>query len=397
MHCHYPMHLLGEDRPPSHAFDHMVRKGRRPRWLDRFRAWLLRRAAERINYRDEHSGWRVTFDGLENGRTRVVFSVLYEPFAEIDFDELPGSDPEEGYFADLMDHLTLVEDELKRIDPGNERHVRVRTAADLDSAIETGRLAFVPCVEGAFHLGRTPEAIEANVAELARRGCGYITLAHLFYRGIATNANALPFVSEGIYDRFFCQPRNRPLSKLGVAAIRAMYDHRVLIDLSHARPDSVHATLDLLDELDAERGADPKDYPVISSHAGYRFGKQKYMHDDRAIERIAARDGVIGLIFARHQLQDGRADGEGLDHTIETLTAHIDKIRAAAGSNAHVGIGSDLDGFIKPTMSGVEAIDDLALVDERLHAAYPDDGEAITSQNAIRVLRRVLAQRPTAA
>lgn len=393
MHCHYPMHLLGEDRPASHTFEHMVRK-RRPRWLDRLRAWVMRRAAEKLNYRDDDPRWRVTFDGLEQGRTRVVFSVLFEPFAEIDFDELPGSDPEEGYFADLTDHLDRVEEELAGIDPSGERHVRVRTAADLDAALETKRLAFVPCVEGGFHLGRTPETIEANVAELARRGTGYITLAHLFYRGIATNANALPFVPDKIYDRYFCQPRKRPLSRLGEAAVRAMYEHRILIDLSHARPDAIDAILDLLDELDAERGADPKDFPVISSHAGYRFGEQSYMHDEHAVRRIAARDGVIGLILARHQLQDGLSDGDRLDHTIKTMRAHIERIREIAGSNAHVGIGSDLDGFIKPTMSEVERAEDLAKVDDALHAAYPDDGEAITSGNAVRVLRRVLAQRP---
>jgi microsomal dipeptidase-like Zn-dependent dipeptidase len=255
-------------------------------------------------------------------------------------------------------------------------------------------MAFVHCVEGGFHLGRTPAAISANVAELARRGGGYVTLAHLFYRRIATNAPALPMLSDAQYNRIFCQPRGVGLTELGEAAVRAMYEHRVLVDVSHMRADALRDTFTLLDRLDQESGADPKDYPVIASHAGYRFGRQAYMLDRATITEIARRDGVVGLILARHQLQDGRADGEGIDHTVETIRAHVDKIREVTGSHQHVGIGSDLDGFIKPTMSGVESAEDLAKLEDALRTAYPVDADAILSDNALRVVTRVLAQRP---
>src|SRR5918997_1796692 len=123
------MHLLGEDASPSETYDRLVRVRRRPRWVDRLRALLMRLFARRLNYRDEFSSWRVTLDGLERGRTGVVLSVLYEPFAEIDLDELPGSDPEAGYFADLIEHLDRVEDELARLDQPAARHLVVRSPA----------------------------------------------------------------------------------------------------------------------------------------------------------------------------------------------------------------------------------------------------------------------------
>jgi microsomal dipeptidase-like Zn-dependent dipeptidase len=387
------MHLLGEDTSPSVTFDRMVRVRRRPRWLDRLRALVLRAFARRLNYRDLASSWRVSFDGLERARASLVLSVLYEPFAEIDLDEPPGSDPEPGYFDDLVEHLERVEDKLARIDPQRQRHLVVKTAADLDAATTSGRMAFVHCVEGGFHLGRTPEAITANVAELARRGVGYVTLAHLFYRRIATNAPALPMLSDAWYDRLFCQPRDGGLSPLGEAAVRAMYDERVLVDVSHMRADALAETFALLDELDEQHDADPKDFPVIASHAGYRFGGQAYMLDRASVEQIARRDGVVGLILARHQLQDGLGDGDGLEHTVATLRAHIDRIHELTGSHAHVGIGSDLDGFIKPTMSGIEAAEDLAGLERPLREAYPGAAEAILAHNAQRVVRRVLAQR----
>ncbi len=394
LHCHYPMHLLGDDHPPSTTYDHIVRVRRRPRWLERLRALVLRFAARRLNYRDHASTWRVTFDGLERAHTGLVLSVLYEPFAEIDLDELPMADPEAGYFADLIDHLERVEGELARIDPQRARHLVVRTAADLDSALATDRMAFVHCVEGGFHLGRTPEAIAANVAELGRRGVGYVTLAHLFYRGIATNAPALPFLPDGLYDRIFCQPRGGGLSTLGRAAVRAMYAQRILVDVSHMRADALAETFELLDELDREHDADPTDFPVIASHAGYRFGRQAYMLDRDTIAEIARRDGVIGLILARHQLQDGRPDGDGIEHTVATMRAHIDRIHAITGSHAFVGIGSDLDGFIKPTMSAIEASEDLGALEIPLRDAYPADADAILTGNALRVVRRALAARP---
>jgi microsomal dipeptidase-like Zn-dependent dipeptidase len=393
LHCHYPMHLLGEDVAPSTTYDHMVQVRRRPRWLERVRALVLRIAARRLNYRDHASTWRVTFDGLEQARTALVLSVLYEPFAEIDLDEPPMADPEDGYFADLRDHLDRVEDELARIDPGRERHVVARSAADIDGALQTGRMAFVHCVEGGFHLGRTPETIAANVTELGRRGVVYVTLAHLFYRGIATNAPALPFLPDALYNRIFCQPRGAGLTELGRAAVRAMYEQRILVDVSHMRADALAETFELLDALDREHGADPTDYPVLASHAGYRFGRQAYMLDRDTITEIARRDGVIGLILARHQLQDGRSDGDGIGHTVATIRAHVDKIHAITGSHAFVGIGSDLDGFIKPTMSAIEASEDLAALEQPLRDAYPADADAILSGNALRVVRRALVAR----
>ena len=322
-------------------------------------------------------------------------SVLFPPFAELDLDEAYGAPPEGGYFADLIDHLENVERELDRVDPGGARHVIARSATDLELAGR--RIAFVHCVESGVHLGATPDAVAANVAELARRGVGYITLAHLFYRQVATNANALPMLSDRWYSLLFRQPRGGGLSALGEAAVRAMHEHRVMVDLSHMRADAMDATFDLLERLDREHNTAPDAFPVLASHAGWRFGSQHYMLDRRTVERIQARDGVIGLILARHQLQDGLRDGEGLEHTVTTLRRHIDRIAEVTGSHRHVGIGSDLDGFIKPTMSGVEAAPDLAALERRLREVYGADADALLHDNARRVVARVLSQRVTVA
>lgn len=108
----------------------------------------------------------------------------------------------------------------------------VRGPRALEQAIRDGRIAFVHCVEGGFHLGRTEEDVKHAVKHLASKGVAYITLAHLIWRDVATNANALPFPSDAEYDRLFPQP-HEGLSELGRASVEAMVREGVLIDISH--------------------------------------------------------------------------------------------------------------------------------------------------------------------
>src|SRR3954468_8345469 len=214
LHCHYPMHVLGEEVPPGATYDRLRHGGRRPRWVDRLRVLAVRVAARHFNDRDATSSWRVTLEGLERGDVRLVFSDLFVPFSELDLDEPLGAPPEAGYFTDLVDNLEATERELATLDPDGSRHVVVRSAADLAAAAASGRLAFVHCVEGGVHLGATPDAVTANVAALARRGVGSVILAHLLYRQVATNANALPMLSDAWYDRLFPQPSGTGLTPL---------------------------------------------------------------------------------------------------------------------------------------------------------------------------------------
>jgi hypothetical protein len=134
------------------------------------------------------------------------------------------------------------------------------------------------------------------VPELARRGVAYVTVAHLFYRDVATNAPAIPFLHflpDWLYDRIFHQPSNQGLTERGRTIVKALTENRIMVDVSHMSPKTRAETFDLLDKLDPTM-------PVIASHAGYRFGGQSYMLDRPDIERIAKHDGVIGLIMAQY-------------------------------------------------------------------------------------------------
>jgi microsomal dipeptidase-like Zn-dependent dipeptidase len=212
----------------------------------------------------------------------------------------------------------------------------------------------------------------------------YVILAHLFFRQVATNAPAIPFLPDRTYRRLFPQP-DEGLTELGRAAVTAMVRERVLVDLSHMSERAIADTLALLDELDPERNV-----PVIASHTGFRFGTQEYTLTEDTVRAVAARGGVIGLIFAQHQLLDGlpRKRTKTFAESFEAICQHIDRIAEIAGDHRNVGIGSDFDGFIKPTLGGLESEADMAGLEAALRERYGNDiAAAITSRNALRLLR----------
>jgi microsomal dipeptidase-like Zn-dependent dipeptidase len=172
-----------------------------------------------------------------------------------------------------------------------------------------------------------------------------------------------------------------------------MVEHRVLVDVAHMSEHAILDTFALLDEIDPDRSV-----PVLASHAGYRFGSQEYMLTPETLTRIKERDGVVGLIFATHQLDDGLSTsrarrlglarpGRGFDESIRVLRRHIDAIHDVVGSHRHTAIGSDFDGFIKPTLPGVQDMRDMARLERALREAYEEaDAERICSGNALRLL-----------
>jgi microsomal dipeptidase-like Zn-dependent dipeptidase len=376
LHCHYPTHVTMHD--PRHRIEHVLRSRARLR-RDQLDAATLRAVAALINNPHIWSTERVSVEHLQRGNARLIFSVLHLPFNEWDISVHYAAPPEEGYFAKLRAQIEEVESDLDQW-PDSEVAL-VRDVDGLDRALASGAIAMVHCVEGGVDLGSSRDAIQRNIAELKRHGVAYITLAHLVYRQVATNAPAIPWLSDRVYHRLLPQPKGEGLSERGRVAVEAMVQNRILVDLAHMSRDSVRTTFELLDAL-------APGMPVINSHAGYRFGTQEYMLDATTIERIAERRGVVGLIMAQHQLNDGiRKRERKFEDSFEVICKHIDKFFEITGSHEYVAIGSDFDGFVKPTMGGLETPADFRHLELRLAERYGDDAQLITSGNAVRVLR----------
>lgn len=372
LHCHYPMHLVHDELEPN---DKLLG------WWEEVKGELQQGVFDLAARVVNNPGWgerfRVDLDGLRAGGVGTVCSVLYWPSSEL----LPpwGAHPHEGSFEHLVEQLDDVDASL-------EGEVVVRTLADLE---RTDAMRFVHCVEGGFHLGPDADQIDAHIALLAGRGIFYITLAHLVFRGVAANAPAFPWLSDDEYHKVFHQDEGIGLTGLGEAAVRAMAAHGVVVDVSHMRQDAIDATFALLDELDP--GPEER-LPVIASHVAVRSAApddQEYNIDPATMKRVAARGGVIGLILAEHQI--GKSSSEVQSRAI--VGRHVQAIFDALGTHEHTAIGTDLDGFIKPTLEGLQRASDMAKLETWIREDFPDAAEAILHANADRVIRRTFALR----
>jgi len=382
LHAHYPMRVIDGIDPETAA--RLAKEGG-PSFRDRLQALVLRVANKLANHDSWDGTYRIDPDKLRAGNVRLALAVHLRPFEEMDLSKPYAADPEAGYFPKLLGDLDTVEREVATHDPALIRLVRNR--AELDACVDAGATALLHAVEGGCLLGDEPGEIEANCATLAQRGVAYVTVAHLFFRQIATNANALPFLPDFLYDAFFPQRGRDRLTPRGEALIRGLVENRIMIDLSHMDPPAIRETFALLDEIDPRGEA-----TVISTHAGFRFGRQEYMHDEGTLLQLKKRDGVIGLIMAQHQLNDGlrRKQTESFEDSLEVVFAHVDEIARVTGSYEQIGIGTDFDGFIKPTLTGLEDASKLARLEGALAEKYdPDAAAQITWGNAWRQIERI--------
>jgi microsomal dipeptidase-like Zn-dependent dipeptidase len=371
------------DLTPSTTLERMKRVRSQPGVKNKLRALILKVASMLGSDRDWWSGYRITVDKMEDGGVGLAMSVLYRPEEEVGHPHT--APPESGSFAKVLQDLQAVEDEVATYDPARIRLVHNR--AELDSCIDDGVIALVHCVEGGFHLGDGREEIRQNVATLAAKGVVYVTVGHLFFRQVATSARAIPFLRwDWVYNMLFPQPADEGLTQRGRDIVEALVEHRILGDLSHMRPDAVRETFDVLDQLDPAR-----EMPVISTHAGYHFGSQVYMHEPWAVDEIKKRDGVIGLIMAQYQLNDGlrKSHTKDRDESFEVIRRHIDALAGNDQGRKHVALGTDFDGFIKPTMTGLDDMAELARLEEWLRNEYGSDADGMASGNALRVLRKL--------
>jgi microsomal dipeptidase-like Zn-dependent dipeptidase len=376
LHCHFPMHLVRaqEERLPTRA-----------------RAWLSagRRLFDGEGFelaaclfnRSFRRQWRVDLDGLRRGGAGIVCSVLYWPFSEFELRGLRAAPPNWDAFGALMDQLGDVEAALR----GRDVAV-VKCAEHLDRA----GIRFVHCVEGGMHLGPEPHMVDGQVKALADAGVAYITVAHLLYRRVAANAPALPLLSDRLYNRLFQEPDpGEGLTDLGRAVIKAMCDHKVMVDLSHMREDAIRDTLDELDLHDRGR-----EIPVIASHAGIASAgprRRAYNLTEESMQAIHARGGVIGLITGQHLI--GRTFTRARSRA--RLGEHVEAIRGVLKSSDNIAIGSDLDGFINPTLRGLDTAADLGRLEAwvREICDSQDEAEQVLHGNVERVLHQTFALR----
>jgi microsomal dipeptidase-like Zn-dependent dipeptidase len=373
LHAHYPMHVLPRPRSGTHA---QIKRWRRAR----LRAQIVRCLSRFANYQAQGDEPGVTLDYMHKGDVGVIFSALYCPFDEIDLGRRYASPPLSVYFDDLVEQLEEVESEVASL---NDPQVAfAHSPQELEQALAADKRVLIHSVEGAFHLGASRQEVADHVATLAARGVVCVTVAHLFWRRMATNSPALPFMPDWLYRLLFHQPRHG-LTELGRAVLKEMAANGILIDVTHMSERAMNETFALLDEVGGE-----DQIPVVATHMAYRFGGFGYNLTDDAVRRIAKRGGVLGLIACKHYISNGLFNPGSFEDSFELLCRHIEKIRELTASDDHVAFGSDLDGYIKPALPGLEDLGRMRPLQLALEQRYGATlAERFSSGNALNVIK----------
>jgi membrane dipeptidase len=188
-----------------------------------------------------------------------------------------------------------------------------RTADDIRRARASGRVALFLGVEGSYAVDDLPD-VDAAVARLAAAGVRF--LGPLWERDSAcgTSCRTTPTRDAGLTDR-------------GRALVRACNAAGVLVDVSHASKKSFWD----MHEASAT--------PVFSSHSG-AAGVHPHARnlDDDQIRAVAARGGVVGVIFVSPYLGHPFC-------SLERVADHVEHVARVGGEDC-VALGSDFDGFM---------------------------------------------------
>jgi microsomal dipeptidase-like Zn-dependent dipeptidase len=206
-------------------------------------------------------------------------------------------------WARLQHQLRRMQDFIAASDGG----VRlVETAEAIRENHRQGILSVLHGIEGAHALGTDLSRVE-EVAEAGVLFIGPVHLADNEYGGSSRGSN-------------------RGLTDLGRALIREMNRHALMIDLSHASPESFVNALALTS------------FPPLVSHIGARaiHDTPRNLNDDQ-IRAVAAKGGVIGVMLAPPATS--RSD-------LREAMAHLRHLVAVGGEDV-AALGSDFDGYVQ--------------------------------------------------
>jgi membrane dipeptidase len=251
-----------------------------------------------------------------------------------------------------------------------------RDGRDFHAAVGDGRLAAFHCLEGGFSIEDA-----ANVKRLATWGIGYVTLAHLLFRGIAACVNAFPFFSDAEFERMFPMPVDG-LTATGRDICVAMCRHGII-------PDVTHMTVRAASEVYGIAQANRPRRPIIVSHGapqGDTDAEYKLNLTQDVIRMVRESEGVIGVIFFDHWLLPP-SSRYGSTAKIDHVIAAMKRIADVAGTTDCIAIGSDFEGFIRP-VKRLENVEKIRRLETALRKAFDDERqvEGIMWKNATRTL-----------
>jgi membrane dipeptidase len=341
-------------------------------------AEAVTRALELAPIVDGHNDWPwerrlehgSSVEGLEGplaGHTDVlrlrrgrVGAQLWSVFVEDLPPGAPGDNPDA--VAQTLEQIDWVH---RLVEAYPDDFVLARSAADVEAARASGRIASLLGAEGAHSIADSPAVLRM----LAALGVRYLTLTHNRNSAWADSATD--------------EPQHGGLTDRGRAYVKELNRLGILVDLSHVAPTTMHAALDVTTS------------PVIFSHSSCRaLNDHPRNVPDDVLVRLAGNGGVIMVTFVPQFLdtaymewdRDGRK-GPAPRVPLSVLADHVEHAREVAGVR-HVGLGSDFDG-VDALPDGITGVDGYRVLLEELarRGWSAADLAGLAGANVLRVLR----------
>ncbi len=289
---------------------------------------------------------------MTEGGLDAVFFAVYTPQAEL---------TKESYAAAYDSALAKFAAIHRMCIAYNSDKVELAfTPDDVRRIKKTGRRIVLIGVENGFPIG---EDI-GNLRFFYDLGARYLTITHNGFNQLADSCNPNGNIPASKYGG---------LSDFGKEAVREMNRLGIMIDLSHAAPETVSDVLALTKA------------PVIASHSGCRAlcDVSRDLTDEQ-MHAISENGGTVQIVAYAGFLKK-----PGKDATIMDFVDHIDHAVKIMGID-HVGIGSDFDGG-----GGIPGFEDpsdcMNVTVELLRRGYSDrDIGKIWGGNLLRVWREVI-------
>lgn len=244
-----------------------------------------------------------------------------------------------------------------RVSRNSTLMTQASTYEEIMNAHAEGKIAGIYGVEG----GHTIENDLNKLIALYNLGARYMTITWNNSTAWATSAADAQSATKGLND-------------FGKQVIRTMDSLGMLIDVSHTGIKTIEDVLAVTKN------------PIIASHSGVRALRNhtRNLTDDQ-IRAIAARGGVIGVVFYTSFLSTAAANKV----TIDTVIAHIDYIKNLVGVD-YIALGADYDGGITAPV-GLEDVSKMPnLTLALLRRGYTNEEvRKILGENFMRVFKAV--------
>ena len=240
------------------------------------------------------------------------------------------------------------------------------TAPNSTPASTTARLRSSTASRAASTSATARRRSRQNVATLAAKGVVYVTVAPpVLPPGRDLRAgDPVPALGLGLQHALPAAGGRGPHRSAAGTSSRRLCEHRILVDLSHMRPDAVRETFDVLDrarpcardarDLHARRL--PLRQPGLHARAVGRRRDQEARRRDRPDH---------GPVPARRMGSASRTRRIAANPASDPQRTSTHSPRQRSGPQAR-GARNRLDGFIKPTMTGLDDMAELARLEEWL-------------------------------